>query len=118
MINSQKCRNCGSLRDHVGIFRAKMKYPLRDWCMLCINEFFKKPDMEQERILKYEREHKPFFLNEIDWNNEKNVIIAIFIFMLLLAIALAIKRDFGDTSDYKDIPIEECVPPDCAGGFF
>ena len=42
----------------------------------------------------------------------------LFTFALIFAIILVIASWIGSSSDYRDIPNEECIPPTCTGSIF
>ncbi len=77
-----------------------MKYPLRNWCMDCINEFMAKPSDDKE--VKYLKENNQSFLNNIDWNNEKIIIISIIAIIMIFALLVSIKRDYGKQDYYPE----------------
>ena len=102
----KKCKNCRSAYEEWS-HHHKFKYPFNVWCVNCINEHFNKKEDEQEKILKYEIKNKPSFLTRIDWNDEKNAIIAIFIIILVLGLLISLKRDYGEKDYYPvDRPID------------
>ena len=100
MTNIKQCQRCKKSYPHEGIFRNKMKYPLRNWCMDCINAFMVKPDDDEE--VKYIRESKQSFFNNINWNNEKTIIVAILVIIIVFALLISLKRDYGKRDYYPE----------------
>lgn len=102
MTNIKQCSRCNKDYDKEGqeLFRSKMKYPLHDWCIKCLNEFLTKPE-DDEEVKQIKKIRNPV-LGNIDWHNEKNVIIAILIIVLIFAFFISLRRDYGDSDNYPE----------------
>jgi len=99
-MNLKKCQKCGKNYEHSGLFRNKMKRPMRWWCINCVNEFIKKSEDDPEVKVVENEGNTP--LNGIRWDNTKMIIIASLVIILLFAFFLSLKRDYGGRNYYPE----------------
>lgn len=106
MTYSKKCKKCGANYDEWS-YHFKFKYPLKVWCIDCINTHLSKTDKEQEKVIKYEKANKPSIIASINWRNEKSIIIAIIVIITIFSLLIAFGRDYGEKDYYpEDRPID------------